>query len=139
VQKLSGEMRTSPHLPSKSGHDNDIKRYSSQDKTTSSQPAKSSQKRHRKDSSASDKSSSSHDKWLPTERKKLKRSSFRDSSSDSDDIAIIENPTPKKSPASTSLGCLGRDGKTQNKEEDLGIYRVWNDRSFPHILLLWFK
>lgn len=131
VNKPQVKKKTELGKAVKKKDDSKSRFFTKKDKTTSSQPAKSSQKRHRKDSSASDKSSSSHDKWLPTERKKLKRSSFRDSSSDSDDIAIIENPTPKKSPASTSLGCLGRDGKTQNKEEDLVDCPVCGQKMAP--------
>ena len=57
----------------------------------------------------------------------MKRSSLPDSS-DSDEISFIEGPTPKKSPAGrTMLGHLGKDEKTQNKGEDLGIL-VWEER-----------
>ena len=82
--------------------------------------AKPSQKRHRKDSSASDKSSSSNEIWEPVSgRKKLKRSNLPDSS-DSDELSVIEDPTPMKSPAArTLLGHLGKDEKTENKGEDL--------------------
>ena len=96
----------------------------SQDKTTPSHPAKSSQKRHRKGSSTSEKSSSSNDLWSPADRKKLKRSRIPDDSSDSDELSIIENPPPKKSPASTSLGGHGKDDKSQSKDEDLGTDRI---------------
>ena len=85
---------------------------------------RSSQKRHRKDSSASDKSSSD-DRWSPPvdkKKRKLKQSDIIDDTSESDEISIIENPpvTPKRSPGQTSLTRLGKECKTQGKDEDLG-------------------
>ena len=51
----------------------------------------------------------------------MKRSSVQSDSSDSDEISIIEEFTPKKSPGRTSFARFGKNGKTQKKNEDLGI------------------
>lgn len=94
--------------------------YFDSHKDTTTQPLNSSQKRHRRNSSASDKSSS-NDRLSLVDKKKRKRLNCSLESSDSDEISIIENPTPTKSPNALSGHVGVRDDNAQGKGANLGI------------------